>query len=1400
MVKAAALRDYKHQTVPGTISTNDMDTMADTCCAGKNWTPIYFTGVTVEVSPFTDTYQAIKDIPVATCATKVTSESGQVYLIVAHELLFFGASLKRSLLNPNQMRMAGIRVVDDPTVQDGFGIHTDGLFIPFDTKGTAVYFTSEAPSQEEIESLAIPHIVVTKDEPWDPQTVQLRPQTANDNGSVPFEVRNIGLISTGNRPIETTGRLLDHGYEHLLDVSPSLSPFELDRRIINAVNVRDVSDIGAVQTETRHSEVTPSAIAKKFNISLETAERTLDATTQAGIRTAKHPMVKRYRIDHLHLNRRMLPGTWYCDLLYSKVKSLDGNTCAVVITNGSYTRVTPLASARDASTALKEMAEDVGAPAHLVADLDPVLSGKHTEWMKLIRHYKIRLTWSEKGRKNQNHRAEGDIGHLKTRWKTRMMLKGIHRRLWDRVMVYEAEILSLISRGKGNRTGLEQVTGMTPDISEYCDFEPGDEVWYYPGSGVKLDTVDDPRQLGLWLGVSHRVGSDMCYWILTASGKIIANTSVQHIIRTERENPSIARRIQEFQERLDERLRDDNFKVPESPGVMYLQDEEGEKVTPRVGIVPEDAEYGDIWGIESVEPDRMGDSEDAYDKYIGAQLLLDLDGDPLYGKVIERATDQSGNRIGTPHKNPFMDTREYLVRFKDESVRRYTANQIAQSIYSQVDDEGRSRMLIEEVIGHKRDGSALRKEDGYWISYNGNKTPKRTTRGWKICLRFKDGTIEWFDLKDVKDSYPVELAEYAVQNSIVDEPAFKWWAPEVFRTRNRIIGKVKNRYWATTHKFGIRLPKTVEEAIRIDTETGTDYWKKAIQKERDKVRVAWKPLEDVTPDQIRSGKSGKLVGYQEIDCHMVFDVKMDFTRKARFVAGGNTTEAPSSMTYSSVVSRDSVRILLTVAALNDLDVYSCDVANAYLNAPCREKIWFEGGTECGDDRGKVLVVVRALYGLKSSGASWRQMMKNTLLDMDFFESKGDPDVYMRETTDKDGNLMWEYILCYVDDILAISHRAKEIIGEIGKRYSLRDMMEPELYLGAEVGKQQLDDGTMAWYMSADKYIAGALLTVKGLFKEDGKGRQILRKDTPLPSGWKPELDVSEELDDKMVSRYRQLIGILRWAVELGRLDIFHEVSILSQFQALPREGHLEACYHMFDYLNNKNKVKMVFDYRQPYIDEKAFKHNVDWKPFYGDVVEELPANMPTPRGYAVYTSSFVDSNHAGNVVTRRSHSGILLMINKAPVVWYSKRQNTVEASTFGSEFIALRLAKEMIVALRYKLRMFGIPIAGPTDVFCDNEGVVKNTSIPESVLNKKHLSIAYHSVREAAAAGILRVGKEDTDTNLADLFTKCLTKRRRNKLLGYMLYGPFFDADMYPEAASSRKRKARSEDGNGEGT
>jgi len=188
--------------------------------------------------------------------------------------------------------------------------------------------------------------------------------------------------------------------------------------------------------------------------------------------------------------------------------------------------------------------------------------------------------------------------------------------------------------------------------------------------------------------------------------------------------------------------------------------------------------------------------------------------------------------------------------------------------------------------------------------------------------------------------------------------------------------------------------------------------------------------------------------------------------------------------------------------------------------------------------------------------------------------------------------------------------------------------------------------------------------------------------------------------------------------------------------ALPREGHLKAVYHIFSYLKSHKNSHLVFDLAYPNINDRRF-HEGDWLDFYPEASDKLPPNIPEPRGMPVDITCFVNADHAGNLVTRRLQMGILIFINKAPIVWYSKRQNTVKSSTFSSEFIALCVATDLIVALHYKLQMLGVPLLGPTNVFCDNQGMVNNPTLPESILSKKHNQICYHRVHEAVAAKII---------------------------------------------------------------
>jgi hypothetical protein len=478
------------------------------------------------------------------------------------------------------------------------------------------------------------------------------------------------------------------------------------------------------------------------------------------------------------------------------------------------------------------------------------------------------------------------------------------------------------------------------------------------------------------------------------------------------------------------------------------------------------------------------------------------------------------------------------------------------------------------------------------------------------------------------------------------------------------------------------------------------------------------------------------------------------------------------MTYSSVVSRDSVRIGFLIAALNGLEILAADIGNAYINADVREKVYFIAGDEFGAMRkGKPVIIVKALYGLKTSGAAWRAHFADTLHSLGFTSSLADPDVWYHADSKPDGFEYYSYILVYVDDILVISHDSKTIMSTIAKCFRLKDgYAEPTRYLGATIQKWKIigDEVASHWGHSAEEYVKQAIANVELELAKEGRQLQG-RYSTPMSPNYRPKLDYSPYLNDMPAQYYMELIGILRWIVELGRMDIMVDVSLLSSYTMQPRLGHLDQVFHIFGYLKRNKRATLIFDESRVGWNESSFQTN-DWTDFYRDAKELLPPNAPTPRGNAVQINCFVDADHAGNRVTRRSQTGVLIFLNRTPILWYSKSQNTVETSTFGSEFTALRIAVELLDSLRYKLRMFGVPLEGPVDTFCDNSSVVTNATMPESTLKKKHNSIAYHCVREAIAAGVLWIAWVQSGNNLADMLTKPLNGPTLYNLMNKVLY------------------------------
>ena len=172
--------------------------------------------------------------------------------------------------------------------------------------------------------------------------------------------------------------------------------------------------------------------------------------------------------------------------------------------------------------------------------------------------------------------------------------------------------------------------------------------------------------------------------------------------------------------------------------------------------------------------------------------------------------------------------------------------------------------------------------------------------------------------------------------------------------------------------------------------------------------------------------------------HLIFDVKMGFTTKARFILDGHKTPDPIGSTYAGVVLRESMRIAFIYAALNGLDVFAGDIRNAYRQAPSSQKDFMIFGPDFGlDNIGKVAFIQRALYGGKSAGRDFRNHLRSCMRHLDFESCPSDPDVWMRPAKKSDGSKYYEYVLLYTDDVLCISENAEDILRDIGNYFELK---------------------------------------------------------------------------------------------------------------------------------------------------------------------------------------------------------------------------------------------------------------------------------------------------------------------------------------------------------------------------
>mmetsp|Transcript_2147 Transcript_2147/g.3294 ORF Transcript_2147/g.3294 Transcript_2147/m.3294 type:complete len:1178 (+) Transcript_2147:1032-4565(+) len=985
----------------------EIDSRADTVCAGSTFRLIEESNHYCVVSGFHSDMTPMQNIPVATVATAfddpVTQET---YVLIFYEALYFGDTMEHSLISPMQLRHNGLKVDQTPRQYDielshGISFPNDDqheLFIPFHLHGCISYFSTRIPTDREMQSCRF--IYMTEDSTWEPYSDHF------GKAELPFAHKS-------TLPLQGNSR---HVY--------------------------------GSSTANRRCNVEPSVLAKQLGISVYNAQLTLKSTTQLAVRHLSAPISSRVRTRQGQLRFPHLRCRVYSDTMFSEQKSLTGNTCAQVFLARScgFSDLYCMPTKGEAGDRLNTFITTYGIPEELTTD-----NAKEETlgtWAQVRKKYLIHQTVTEPHTPQQN-KTELEIGALKRHYRRLMHNQSIPESLWDFGLKHTARIRSFTARDSLNgRTPYELLTGQTPDISEIMEFSLYDWIKYY-------DSAAFPSKrefLGRWLGPAEHVGQALCYYILKDNGQVIARSSVRPLTPDELTNPDEIQDRENFTKQINPLLGDFDETLildvpndePEEPLILD-DDQQPEAATP---------------AVSSDTPERVG-----LDPLIQASIILPRGDRSELGRVLDRKRNAEGLYVGRKHKMPALDSRVYVVEFQDGEKVDISYNTIAEHLYSQVDSEGNQYQNFKEIIGHRKGKNAIDIADQYTY-HNGRKTKKKTTAGWDLEVEWKDGSSSWISLKEMKNSNPVEVAQYAIDNRIDHEAAFDWWARDILKKKQRLIKMSQSHRLRTGYKFGLRVPNTVEEALEIDRERGDTLWQDAINKEMANVRIAF---------DIKSDRSAP-PGYLLIPHNIIFEIKMDFTRKARLVAGGHKTAPPTELTYSSVVSGESVRIGFLLAALNDVDIVAADVGNAYLNAFTKEKVYIITGPEFGPlEQGKAAVIVRALYGLKSSGAMWRAHFAGNLRDMGFTSCLGDPDVWFRSAEKKDKTEYYEYILVYVDDLLIISHQTDTILHVLENhfKYRLKDVGSPKRYLGATIEK--IDVGGMrTWCMSAREYLEKAI--------------------------------------------------------------------------------------------------------------------------------------------------------------------------------------------------------------------------------------------------------------------------------------------------------------------------------------
>ena len=932
----------------------------------------------------------------------------------------------------------------------------------------------------------------------------------------------------------------------------------------------------------------------------------------------------------------------------------------------------------------------------------------------LLRSLFIQDYQSEPYHQHQN-KAENRFGLAKRYTNTVMNTSGCPAFCWLLCLQYICVVLNhLASPTLQGICPVQALEGTTPDISFLLHFSFYEPVYYRIDSSepdLNFPSSSNEKK-GYWVGFADNQGDSLTWRILTEdTQKIIIRSGVRSALRTT------------TNQRLASPLGEGTtlpFPIP------YSQSQNSLPLDPLDASTP---------NFEPFVKSQTGEDED------NPIRMANIDITNLLGRSFLLPPEDNGERHMAKvididdHGQTLEDIKFKLKINKDQAEEIMSYNQLMDYIQKGTDAEEDPDSLFKfrDIVAHQ---GPLESTD-----------PNHKGSKYNVMVEWESGEVTYEPLTLISKDDPITCAVYAKKHDLLDTTGWKH-LKRYAKTSKRLIRAVKQSRIrqvraSVRYQHGFQVPKDYNDAMRLDKENGNTHWQDAMDLELTQIHE-YKVFKDTGKAKFHNGKVVTPDGFQKIRVHFVYAVKHDGRFKARLVADGHLTKEPVESIYSGVVSLRSLRMVVFLSQLNNLEIWGADVGNAYLEAYTDEKLCIMAGPEFKELQGHLLIMVKALYGTRSGGARWHDRLFDILQEMRFKPSKADPDVWMRP---EPGGTCYEYIAVYVDDLAIAPKDSQTFCNELKKKYNLKlkGVGPLEYHLGCTYKKDP--DGTLA--ADPRRYVNKILESFERMFKEKPR-----KSRPPLEGGDHPELDTSELCDEHQTKQFQTLIGQLQWLISLGHFDIAVHVMSLSRFRAQPRKGHLDRAKRIVGYLLFLPDGAIRFRTGEP--DFSSLKdQEYDWtRTVYSGACEQIPHDIHKPLGKYVETTHYVDANLHHDLATGKAVTAALHFLNQTPIDAYTKRQSTVETATYGSEFVAARTAVDQIIDIRTTLRYLGVPIRDKSYMFGDNKSVVTSSTIPNSTISKRHHLASYHRVREAIAAKFISFHWKDGKSNPADILSK----------------------------------------------